>query len=249
MEFCERTGKNIGLLTKSELRIYNYILDNMETVYCKSVRALAEECYVSTTTILRLANKIGFDGYNDMTDAIKDNLIVNAIEKSTNKEDQVQFKEEYVHNIVQSIKIIDDDQLLEIVNNIRKADKLYVFSQSVMESYGSYIKFLFEAKGIDTNIASSEYFRKFYSNKITPNDFVIIIDYKHEEENLVNVITKCKLCHCHNILTITQANNEIMQTLSNYNINYFTDHMVENKVDITANISVMAILEIIIHNL
>ncbi len=249
MDFFERTANRIETLTKNELKIYNYILDNMETMHNKTVRAIAKECYVSTSTILRLVKKLGFEGYNEMIIIIKYTLNTKATTKTTITEKKVQYKEEYAKNIIESIRVIDNDQLLEATEKIKNADCLYIFSRSLMNSYGAYIEFLFELSGIDTYFASGSYFRKFYSSQIGPNDFVIVIDYHGEDEELVNVISKAKSNNCKNILTITQANNNIIQNLSDYNFYYFSDETLKNGFDITSNVSVMAILEIIVHNI
>lgn len=249
MDFFERTASKIETLTKNELKIYNYILDNMEMMHNKTVRAIAKECYVSTSTILRLVKKIGFEGYNEMIIIIKYTLNTKVTSKTTITEKKVQYKEEYAKNIIESIRVIDDKQLLEATSKINSADKLYIFSRSLMKSYSSYIEFLFQISGVETHFASGSYLREFYSSKIKPNDFIIVIDYHGEDKELVNVISKAKYNNCNNILTITQANNNVMQNLSSYNFYYFSDETVKNGFDITSNVSVMAILEILIHNL
>ncbi len=249
MDFFERTNTKLDTLTKSELKIYNYILDNMEVMHNKTVRAIARECFVSTSTILRLAHKLGFDGYNEMIIIIKYTLNMKVVSTTTITEKKVKYKEEYAKNILESIRVLDDDNLKAIASKIKASKKLYIFSRGLIKSYIANIDFLFEIKGIDTYFASNSYYRKFYSENITDEDFVIIIDYKGDDQELIKIITKSKLHNCNNILTITQANNNVMQNLSKYNMYYFADEIIENGFDVTSSISVMAILEIIIHNL
>lgn len=249
MDFFERTSDKIELLTKNELKIYNYILDNMEEMHNKTVRAIAKECYVSTSTILRLVRKIGFEGYNEMIIIIKYTLNTNMHSQTTITEKKVRYKEEYAKNILESIRVIDDKQLIEVANKINNCEKLYIFSRGQMKSYSSYFEFLFELNNINTYFASNSYYRKFYSSNIAKSDFVIVIDYHGEDQELINIISKSKSNGCNNILTITQANNNVMQNLSLYNFYYFSDETIKNGFDITSNVSVMAILELLIHNL
>lgn len=249
MDFFERTSSKIELLTKNELKIYNYILDNMEDMHNKTVRAMAKESFVSTSTILRLVRKIGFEGYNEMIIIIKYTLNTQVTSETTITEKEVRYKEEYAKNIMESIRVLDDKQLIEVTNKIKCCEKLFVFSRGLMKSYGSYIEFLLELNEVDTYFASNSYYRKFYSSKVTDRDFVIVIDYHGDDQELINIITKSKSNGCNDILTITQANNNVMQNLSNYNFYYFSDETIKNGFDITSNVSVMAILELIIHNL
>ncbi len=249
MDFFERTSGKIDSLTKSELKIYNYILDNLDTMHSKTVRAMARECFVSTSTILRLVRKIGFEGYNEMIIIIKYTLNMKSMDTTTITEKKAKYKEEYAKNILESIRVIDDSVILEITEKINNCEKLYIFSRGLMKSYGTNIEFLFELSGINTYFASNSYDRKFYAESITDKDFVIAIDYRGDDQELINIITKSKAHNCQNNLTITQANNNVMQNLSNYNLYYFSDETFKSGFDITSNISVMAILEIIIHNL
>lgn len=249
MDFFDRTSSRIDTLTKNELKIYNYILDNMESMHKKTVRAIAKECFVSTSTILRLVRKIGFEGYNEMIIIIKYTLNLQATNTTTITEKKVKYKEEYAKNILESIRVIDDKLLIEVAEKINASNKLYIFSRGLMKSYGTHIEFLFELSGVDTYFANSSYFRKFYASNITADDFVIVIDYHGDDQELINIITKCKSNNCKNILTITQANNNIMQNLSSYNFYYFSDETMKNGFDITSNVSVMAILELLNHNL
>lgn len=249
MDFFEITGPNLDELTRSEMKIYNYILEHIGIMHTKTVRAIARECYVSTSTILRLVKKIGFEGYNEMIVVIKFTLNTKQMNLTTITKDQIQYKEEYAKNILETIRVMDNDVTLELVNRIRNCNTLYVFTRGLLKSYGTYIEFLFELKGVDTYFPNNSYFRSFYKTKITSEDVVMIIDYQGDDEELISVITKAKAVNCQNIITITQANNNVMQNLSDYNLYYFSDESVVNGFDITSNISVMAILELLVHNL
>lgn len=249
VDFFEKTSNKLDTLTRNELKIYNYILDNMESMHTKTVRAIAKECFVSTSTILRLVRKIGFEGYNEMIIIIKYTLNLATVNTTTITEKKVKYKEEYAKNILESIRVLDDQQLIEVTKKISKANKLYIFSRGLIRSYGSYIEFLFELSGVDTYFASNSYFRKFYANNVHEDDFVIVIDYHGEDQELINIISKVKSNNCQNILTITQANNNVMQNLSAFNFYYFSDETMKNGFDVTSNVSVMAILELINHNL
>ncbi len=249
MDFYEITSKKIDGLNKNELKLYNFILDNIDTMHSKTVRSFAKECFVSTSTILRFVKKIGFEGYNEMIIVIKYTLSIEVPTKTTITEKKVKYKEEYAKNILESIRVLDDEKIYEVTEEIKEADKLYIFSRGLIKTYGSYVEFLFELNGIDTYFADESYYRKYYSSIISENDFVIVIDYHGDDQELLDVINISKKNNCKNILSITQANNNIMQNLSKYNLYYFTDETHINGFDITSNVSVMAILELLVHNL
>lgn len=51
-----------------------YVLDNVEDVALKSMRQLAKEADVHPTTMVRLAQAVGFEGFNDLKDVFQTRL-------------------------------------------------------------------------------------------------------------------------------------------------------------------------------
>ena len=61
----------LSSLNETELKIFDYVAQNMHAVKDKSIRILAHECYVSTTTIFRFVQKLGFAGYADFINSLR----------------------------------------------------------------------------------------------------------------------------------------------------------------------------------
>ena len=56
-------GKN---LTENERMVLDYLMENLDTALSQGVRAIARNNYTSTSTIMRLAKKLGYSGFVDM---------------------------------------------------------------------------------------------------------------------------------------------------------------------------------------
>lgn len=55
------------LLNETEHRVLSHILNEVEQGNTKmNIRAVAQQTYVSTTTVIKLAKKLGYQGYSDM---------------------------------------------------------------------------------------------------------------------------------------------------------------------------------------
>lgn len=60
------------LLNETEHRVLSCLLSEIEKDNTKiSIRTLAQQTYVSTTTIIKLAKKLGYQGYSDMIFSLK----------------------------------------------------------------------------------------------------------------------------------------------------------------------------------
>ena len=61
-------------LTAAERKLASVLLDDSLLTGLQSITRLADCAEVSTPTIIRLARKLGFDGFSDMQDAIRDEI-------------------------------------------------------------------------------------------------------------------------------------------------------------------------------
>lgn len=60
-KFVENKG-----LTEIELRVLNYMIDNIDDLNKMGVRGIAKNNFTSTSTIMRLAKKLGYSGFLEM---------------------------------------------------------------------------------------------------------------------------------------------------------------------------------------
>lgn len=59
------TYHNIQKFSDTETYIYKYVIANSDKVFYMTIRELASELHVSTSTIVRFCNKIDCDGYSE----------------------------------------------------------------------------------------------------------------------------------------------------------------------------------------
>lgn len=69
-------------LTHAEYRILSYLIDNPSQIGKLTIRQLAETNFVSTTTIMRLCQKLGFSGYSELVYYCKQLLSTTSISKA-----------------------------------------------------------------------------------------------------------------------------------------------------------------------
>ena len=53
-------------LTEAEQQVLSYILEHLDSALSEGVREIARKNYTSTSTIMRLAHKMGYAGFVDM---------------------------------------------------------------------------------------------------------------------------------------------------------------------------------------
>ncbi len=106
----------------------------MDQIQNKSIREIAAACYVSTTTFLRFVRKIGFSGYSEFSTVIK-YTVLNSDQHDDKAEpfveEQTQYRNEYLKNIEETVRVLDERKLLKICKALDHQPKLYFFLPKV----------------------------------------------------------------------------------------------------------------------
>ncbi|WP_127836849.1 MurR/RpiR family transcriptional regulator [Clostridium prolinivorans] len=103
-------------ITKLEYQVLEYIVNNINNVIKLGVRGVAKENFTSTSTVMRLAKKLGYDGFIDMVYNFMP-MISNEI-KSVRKEVDV-IKGIDLDNFLQYISDEDVDDFVDILMNVK----------------------------------------------------------------------------------------------------------------------------------
>ena len=70
--------EEIQKYSETDIRIYKYIVSDIDKIQYMTIRELAKELQVSTSTILRFCNKNNFDGYSEFKEALKKEITLQA---------------------------------------------------------------------------------------------------------------------------------------------------------------------------
>lgn len=70
--------EEIQKYNETDIRIYKYIVSDIDKIQYMTIRELAKELQVSTSTILRFCNKNNFDGYSEFKEALKKEITLQA---------------------------------------------------------------------------------------------------------------------------------------------------------------------------
>lgn len=190
--------KNIKLST-TENNIIQFILEHSEDLENYSIRDLAKLTFSSTSTIIRLAKKLGYIGYEELKkDYIEETHYLQ--QHFTQIDANIPFNE---NNRIMDIAAIqgtlmketaDDtlsllthDLLQKATSLLTKADTIYVYGA---ENNNAFLD-LFKYKLLRINkkiIHEHTYGNQMYTAlQATPNDCVILISYSGESSSMVKI--------------------------------------------------------------
>lgn len=226
MNFSEIVKNNN--LTQSETNILNKIINWLhEGKYKIPIRDIAKTCYVSTTTVVRLAKKLGYDGYSEMLFDLKTNL---------NK------KVDY--NIIGSIRsVVLSEESLDIIEQLINdlSNKNYERIHVIGIGYSDY-----PAQYLCDKLLELDYFATtkspldFINNK---KSIVLFISESGETTDLIFIAKKCQFLHYKTYALSTSANSTLCNLISNNIIidrgrkmEKFPDYFIGNSINLIESI-------------
>lgn len=251
MNFFEIIKPYVEKLTKNEYTLLDYVIKHMAEIQNKSIREVAAACFVSTTTFLRFVRKIGFSGYSEFSTVIKYTVLnsdkktdpdVNFVEK------QSQYRGEYLKNIEETIRVLDERKLLKICRQMAHHPKLYFYAKGFSKYATDYIEYLYTLNDFIVVFPKNFEQRKLAYRNVDQNDLIFVFDYAGEDDELISIIQNLKRHkNFAALVSITGANNNTIQNMSDENLYLFTDELKINQVDMTSHVSLIIIMELLLY--
>jgi len=128
MEVAERIRERSAELTAAERRIATVVLEAPQSVGFGTVADLARAADAGAASVVRLAGKLGFDGYSEMQQAVQAELMQQlrpAVERigSADLGSRADHAEAELANVRSTLTGVDDSALAELVKRVADIDR------------------------------------------------------------------------------------------------------------------------------
>lgn len=196
---------------ETDIRIYKYMVSNLEKIQYMTIRELAEELQVSTSTILRFCNKNDFVGYAEFKEALKKEIL---LQKSTPPSEDLQELSDFFERTNSNAF---EEKLSAAVQMLRNSDMIIFIgmgSSGTLAKYGArYFSNLGHfAVGLEDALYPIEFFQ-------WKNTAVLAISESGETSRLMEAIHQFKQKKC-KVLSITNSSLSTLAKLSDWNFSY-----------------------------
>ena len=127
MKLEEVINENKQNLTSTDMIIWKYILNHRNSIRRISIHELAKECCVSSTTIVRFAQKLGFDGFSDLKSSLKHEESVEEI----NSQDIYESLEKFYSKTLSNLMRRNYDNASHLIH---EANRIFIFASGYVQS-------------------------------------------------------------------------------------------------------------------
>lgn len=186
--------QNKNRYTKSELRLYEYVVENLDKVMYYSLTELSEICSVGEATILRFCRKIGFKGYQDFKLAAAQEL---TFMTKTNGDET--FVEKIKNNMISVLNdtydVVDEEELEKVIEAIYSSDEVLIYGvgHSGITALDLQSRFLRIGKNVE--VITDAHFQIMRSCSVDENSTIIAISLSGSTKDIVDAVTEAKQNH------------------------------------------------------
>ena len=219
----------------TDIRIYKYIVSNCDKIQYMTIRELAKELQVSTSTILRFCNKNDFDGYAEFKEGLKQELISSHV--SQPMDDLQEISDFFVRTNSSAF----ENKLFAATDLLKDAD-LTIFigigSSGTLAKYGA--RYFANLGHFAVELEDACYPIDRFEWK---NVAVIAISESGETESLIKAVCHFKQKKC-KLLSITNSQTSTLAKLSDWNFSYhLNSQRVNGGYNATTQIPVIFVIE------
>lgn len=234
-------------LSQNEQNILTYVVKNMHAVKNMSIRDLANICFVSTTTIFRFVQKLGYSGYAEFIDAIIETeaetrkIHIPSIVQDDN------YRDSYLKNIIEAVKVITDEKIEAFQSIMSKNPDIYIIAEGLSKEIGRYFQRLLTTIGFNTYFPIESYEKSNALKKIRKEDVILVLSFTGDNESVVHQLERIFAISTPTIISLTRADNNAIQNMSDLNFYVFADEINYEGVDVTSRVGMIAIMETLLY--
>ena len=127
MRLEELINEHKQVLNQTDMIVWKYILNNRSQMRHISIHDLAKRCCVSSTTIVRFAQKLGLDGFSDLKSLLKQEEIT----KEVNSQDILASLEKFYSKTWSNLMKRNYDNASRLIH---EANRVFAFASGYVQS-------------------------------------------------------------------------------------------------------------------
>lgn len=176
-------------LTNSEKAIVEFILKHPQQFLEMNTKQISQECYVSTSSIYRLCEKLNLSGLSELKVRISGS-IESYLKENENidfnfpiQQNQTHFemmnnlKADYKQTIDSTFELFQLDQLKHAVNAMKKAKFIDIYTSAGNVPFALNFQFQMQEIGVIVNVPIDEYRQRLSASSSDKTHFAIIISF------------------------------------------------------------------------
>ena len=244
-------------LSTKELKVSEYIIANTQALKNMSIQTLAKLNHVSTSTILRLCNKLGYKGFSDFkvdligstpqklsTEILQDDINLNDSLEDVNSKVQAMEKS----SIDETHSIVNVNALNSAIELIIQSNKIVIFGVGSSGLVGKELEYQLIKIKKDVNCHFDPHMSRNLISTLDNNDLVIIISHSGETPDCVELLKLAEQSFVPSI-AITKMGQSQISSLASIVLHTTSMEHASRLIPIRSKISQISVVNMLLTNL
>ena len=239
--------------TKSDKVLIEYIKENIEDVFYKSISQISKESGIGEATITRFSKKMGYSGLQDFKvtlareiSGLKNRKIIN---KSIENDEGVMESARKLFN--SNIRILENTFNIIDGNNIEKATDMIINAKKVffigigysgMTAEDSNYKF--SRIGFNCMSLDSSHNMIMMASLMDEDDVIVAISHSGETDEIIKTVNIAK-ANGASVISVTEDKSSRLRDISDVNLGYFSGESILETGSISSKLAQFFIIDLV----
>lgn len=177
--------------TKSDTKIYEYILANKEKVLYHSLTEMAEACCVAEATLLRFFRKLDYKGFQDFKFTFAQE-ISSTVTDATDDTYVDKVKNNVIQVITDTADVVEEDLLEQAITKIAESEDVVIFGIGSSGIAALDMQNRFMRIGKNASIITDSHFQMMRAASMTEKTVVIAVSLTGSTKDIVDAVSASK---------------------------------------------------------
>lgn len=232
---------NYDFLTGNEKRVLHYILDNQKNILNLTCSKIALDCSVSKTVVITMAQKLDFDGFNDLKFFLKN---YKTKEKSTESD----IRQALIGNVTKTLDLNKDSLIEKAANCIANASCVYIIARGTSKSCSAYLGHLLLLLNIKCIIVPDYNLLNVIANQLQENEIFIAISLSGKTNIIVDT-AKLVNGKGNKMISISSFTNNELEKYADVSLYCYSQYADTKNFDIISRLGVFTIIDQLIYHI
>ena len=186
MDFIENLMQHKGDYSKSETKVYHYVIGNLEDLETFTITKIAQLSQTSTSAVLRFCQTLGYKGFKDFRYAAVDYLHHHHKKESVDTFDDMT---DNYSSIINRFKNIDRSNVNQLIDIILSYKRLHIFGVQLSSLPARFLYMGLQDLGISSHFAGDLNSGAHLTNIIGEEDTLIMFSVTGDDANYRNSLS------------------------------------------------------------
>ena len=239
--------------TKSDKVLIEYIKENIEDVFYKSISQISKESGIGEATITRFSKKMGYSGLQDFKvtlareiSGLKNRKIIN---RSIENDEGVMESARKLFNsniriLENTFNIIDGNDIEKATDMIINAKKVFFIGIGYSGMTAEDSNYKFSRIGFNCMSLDSSHNMIMMASLMNEEDVVVAISHSGETDEIIKAVSIAK-ANGASVISVTEDKGSRLRDISDVNLGYFSGESILETGSISSKLAQFFIIDLV----